>query len=94
MSIWSENDFSPLDNALNDALLSLKDHPITSEEYEKTMDRVSRLHKMKQDVKPATVSPDTLVVAATNLLGILLILRHERVDIITSKALGFVTKSR
>lgn len=40
------------------------------------------------------VSPDTLLVVAGNLLGILLILTYEKADIITSKALNFILKGR
>ena len=40
------------------------------------------------------ISPDTLLIVGANLLGILLILNHERLDIISTKALGFVIKGR
>lgn len=40
------------------------------------------------------VSPDTILVVAGNLLGILLILKFEKLDIITTKALSFVLKGR
>jgi len=40
------------------------------------------------------ITPDTLLVVTGNLLGIILILHHEKVDIITSKALGFVLRGR
>lgn len=40
------------------------------------------------------ISPDTLLIVGANLLGILLILNHERLDIISTKALGFVIRGR
>ena len=40
------------------------------------------------------ISPDTILIVGANLLGILLILNHERLDIISTKALGFVIKGR
>jgi hypothetical protein len=46
-------------------------------------------------VKPSwKLTPDTLVVVAGNLMGILLILNFERLDIVRSKALSFVLKGR
>ena len=39
-------------------------------------------------------TPDTLLVVGGNLMGILLILNFEKMDIIRSKALGFVLKGR
>lgn len=41
-----------------------------------------------------TVSPDTILLVAGNLLGILAVLNYERLHVVTSKALGFVMKPR
>ena len=41
-----------------------------------------------------TVSPDTILLVAGNLLGILAVLNYERVHVVTSKALGFILKPR
>lgn len=65
-----------------------------SEEYGTTLDRLVKLHKMEDDNRPKSVSPDTLVSAAASLIGILLILHYERTEIVTTKALGFVPKMR
>lgn len=40
------------------------------------------------------ISPDTIALVSANLLGILLILNHERLDIISTRALGFISKIR
>jgi hypothetical protein len=40
------------------------------------------------------ISPDTLAVIAGNLLGIVLILTYEKVNVITTKALGFIIRGR
>ena len=40
------------------------------------------------------ISPDTLLVVAGNLMGILLILNFEKMDIIRTKAISFVLKGR
>jgi len=46
-------------------------------------------------MKPSwKITPDTLLIAVTNLLGILLILNFEKFDIVRTKALGFVIKGR
>lgn len=46
-------------------------------------------------VKPSwTITPDTLVVAVTNIAGILLILNFEKIDILRSKAISFVLRGR
>lgn len=46
-------------------------------------------------MKPSwTITPDTLLIAATNLVGIVLILNFEKLDIVRSKAMSFVLKGR
>lgn len=68
-------------------------------ELETDQEKVEQLKK-KYDVLSNIVesnwkiSPDTMLVVGANLLGIILILNHERLDIISSKALGFVLKGR
>jgi hypothetical protein len=40
------------------------------------------------------ISPDTMAIVICNLLGIVLILEHERSHVIASKALGFIIRGR
>jgi hypothetical protein len=65
-----------------------------SDEYTTMSENLERLYKAKANEKDRHVSPDTKLIVAGNLLGIALILWHEKADIITSKALGFVLKGR
>jgi hypothetical protein len=83
-----------IEGELDRALIRLKTDLFDSEDYKKTLALIERLHDMLETEKPAYVSKDTIVNAATNLLGILLIIKHEHVNVITSKALGFVTRLR
>jgi hypothetical protein len=65
-----------------------------SEEYAKMLTSVERLHSMTIEEKSSSVSKDTLAAVGANLLGILMIIKHERVNVITSKALSFVVRTR
>lgn len=38
------------------------------------------------------VKPDTLALIAANIAGIIAIISHERINVVTSKALGFISK--
>lgn len=62
-----------------------------SEEYVKTLSHVERLHDML-DKKSTVVSKDTWVSVGANLLGILMIIKHEHVNVISSKAMSFVPR--
>ena len=48
--------------------------------------------KEREAEKPDRVSKDALVAAAASIAGILVIVGYERVNVIASKALGFVLK--
>lgn len=67
---------------------------LTSEEYGVILERIVKLHKIEQDNKPNRVDPNTAALIAANILGIVLIIRHEDVNVISSKALSFVLKPR
>lgn len=65
-----------------------------SEEYEKTLAQVAKIHGLLRDEKSAKVSRDTLAVIGANLLGILMIIKHENVNVITSRAMGLLLSPR
>jgi hypothetical protein len=70
---------------------------IATEEYDfeetpKIVDQVTKLIKLKETSTPKRPSPDTWILVAGNLIGIVIIIGHERANVITSKALGFVMR--
>lgn len=66
----------------------------TSDEFAKMVDQLDKLHKIKSHNKDDRVTLATLLPVIGNLAGILAILNFEKAGVITSKALGFVTKTR
>ena len=82
---------SPLQTAIDKAVSELENHSITSDEYATI---VNHLHKMQEieNKKTRSLDPNVMLTAAVNIAGIALIIRHEYVNVITSKALGFVPK--
>jgi hypothetical protein len=83
-----------LEEAIDKAMQSLDSHSASSEEYAQILDQVAKLHKIKLDEQPDRVSMDTLAVISANLLGIMLIIRHEHVNVITSRAMNLVIKPK
>ena len=78
---------------LLDKLESLPDKK--SEEYAAILDRVSTLNKLKIEGRSKQISPDTVIVVAANIFGILWLTRFEKEHVIPSKsALGLVMKPR
>jgi hypothetical protein len=83
-----------LESALNRAIRELYAHEPGSAEYGKTLDHVVVLHKMLVEEKPESVSKDTMAVIGANLLGILMIVKHEFVGVVSQKALSLVLRPK
>lgn len=61
-----------------------------SEEYQNSVKNLNVLCEARGVKTAQLISTDVVVAALTNILGIGLILYHERVNVITTKAIGFV----
>lgn len=85
---------SLLELATDRALRELEKHQMDSPDYAKTLESTIKLHKLKLEEKTFSVSKDTLVVVAANLVGILMILRYEHANVITSRAMNLILKPR
>lgn len=72
----------------------VKLHALKMAETSQHIIEVEKLHTIAQDSRSFRVSQDTLALVAGNLLGIIMIVGHERMHIVSSKALGFLGKLR
>lgn len=85
---------SRLDRAIDEVFDDMAGFTSDADEYGAMADQLSKLYSLKEIDQPKRVSPDTWATVSANLLGILVIVGHERAHIITSKALNFVLKMR
>lgn len=85
-----------IDTVIATAYSNLKNFGTDTKEYAKTVKQITELEKIKSSLtkKERFFTPDTLLLVGANLLGILLILNYEQKDVVTTKALGFVSKTR
>lgn len=82
-----------LEAAIADAHRRLAEVSPTKEEYAKIADQIVKLTKLQSEItSKSRVSADTMALIAANLAGIVLIIGHERLHVITTKAIGFVSK--
>lgn len=65
-----------------------------SEEYAKMAVQLERIYKLKEVDSKRKIDPNQVIGAAATFLGILWITRYERENVITSKALSFITSFR
>lgn len=94
MKLTKKDRRSKLEKEIDLILDEMRGIEATTSEYLIRLDNLERLHKMHNEIKNRKVKPDTIAIVMTNLIGIGMILGYERVNIITSKALGFVLRGR
>lgn len=83
-----------VDSEIARAIFEMKDLEVDSAEYGAILDRLGKLHKIRQEEKPDKVSTDTIIQVAANLIGILMIIHHEELHPLTTKALSFIRLGR
>ena len=77
------------------SIFSEEDKEKHLEQIIKDQEKLDYIGKMLEENQTKVVfSPDTLLIVGANLLGILLILNYEKLDIVSSKAVGFILKAR
>jgi hypothetical protein len=65
---------------------------VHGDQYDQVSNQIKKLYPLKEIDSKSGVSSDVLVGAASNLVGILMILHYEHVHVITSKAFNMVGK--
>jgi hypothetical protein len=80
--------------AIDEALAQLHGIEVNSNDYNDKMTTINELYKLKEKNTPKRVSPDTMAIVVGNLVGIGMIIGYERAHVVTSKAIGFVLKSK
>ena len=87
---------SALENEITRLHGELKLHDPETEEYKTIMDSVKVLYDLKDCEKQPkkSISPDTVLLAATNVVGIVIVLAYEHAHPVVSKAFGLVSKLR
>lgn len=81
-----------LDTLIDNLTATMAQTEESSDEYSQMADQLEKLHKTKNLKKGNRISAEALLAAGANLAGIILIIHHEQVGVITTKALGFVQK--
>lgn len=83
-----------LETVITETTSELRNLSAETEEFDKVLNQLERLHALDTGNRKERVSPDTLALVLGNLAGIGLIVGYERTHVVTSKALGFVLKLR
>lgn len=95
MKLTKSKKKSSLEQEIEDVLKIMSKLQPGCEEYTACAGNLERLYNcVKSNEKVNSINWNTVLLVGGNLAGIAMILGFEKVDIITSKALGFVMKGR
>ena len=83
-----------LEEEIEVVLDHIKDLTPGTEDYAAALNNLEALYKIRNVKMEIRVKPETVLMVAGNLLGIVLILNHEKANVISTKALGFIMKGR
>jgi len=82
----------PIKKALDEELLLLFQDLRVMQDTDVKRDILATTAKLYELRQKDHVSMDTVVTAATHVIGLLVVLQHERVHVIASKAFGLIKK--
>lgn len=84
-----------IDDEIDNVLEFMKNHQPDSEEYSKATHNLKELCEARNKKDPQIMNILSIVVpSVTAILQILLIMNHEQLHVISTKALGYVVKGR
>lgn len=92
-TIWTRKK-NALEDQIDDLHNQLDKEEVGSEQHNRLMTALERCYKIKKDQTFDRVDANTKAAIIGNLAGIALILNYERVHVISTKALGFIVKSK
>lgn len=91
---FTSRDDDDLDKEIRRVLSDMSDTDSNTDEYKAMVTNLRILMETREGQQPRRVSPDTVLIVAANLIGILAVLEFEDNHVITRKALSFVLKPR
>lgn len=83
-----------LDEVMDRLLKDMDTYGPDSPEYPTMLGHLERVVVLRKSEDRQKIDPNSMAIVAGNLLGILIIVAYEQKHVMTSKAIGFVLKSR
>jgi hypothetical protein len=83
-----------LDESMTRLIREMGYHDVDSEEYDVCLYNLERLSALRSNDRHRPVSLDTIVTGAVNIIVVCIIVNHERMGVLTSKALPLLMRLR
>ena len=81
-----------IDDEINRVIEKLGSMEPETKDYESASKNLEGLCRARSCKTDRSIDPDTIILALTNILGILLILNYEKLNVVSSKTLGLILK--
>jgi CHASE3 domain sensor protein len=82
------------DEPIDKVLEGMRTYGVEDPEFDKLLDQLERLTRMKAEKANKPISNDTLAIVAGNLMGILIMVAYEQKHVVTSNARQMFLKTR
>lgn len=86
------HDQNPFDTEVDRILGLMSEMDPTHVDYAKAAESLKTVCEARAKKPAFPVDPEVIIAAAAQILGIILILQHERLNVVTSRAINFVRK--
>jgi hypothetical protein len=86
--------YNAIDSEIDHVLMQLGTMRSGSEEYCAAVKNLEMLYKARSYKDESKISMDTLALAVTNILGVILVLNYEHLHVISGKAINFIIKGK
>jgi len=83
---------NPFDSQLRAAMLDMQQYETDSDEYQRQLDIVDRLIKIRQGDQPDKISRNTMAIIAANLAGLVFVCTFDRVHVLSQKGFQSIMK--
>lgn len=93
-TILRPHSLEAMDEEIERLTRQLADISPLSDDYATILNRLSLLTKARAERNERAISMDTVLTVVANIAGMLLVLNYERLNVISTKALTMVWKSK
>lgn len=88
----NQNRKTPFEKEVDRILGLMSEMDPSHEDYAKAAESLKTVCEARAKKPAFPIDPEVIIGAAVNLIGIVLILQHERLNVVTSRAISFVRK--
>lgn len=89
---FKKKEKSELEEAIDKRIKNLEDTEDDVEKDEKAVENLKKLIDARSDYESSKINPNTIISVFGSLLSIGLVLKHEKLEVITSKAWTLISK--